>query len=467
MAAKDKLITLLSLQGLAQYQAGMRQAIGIQDQFGDAERRRAAAMRTAGMALTVVGAATIGIAATSIRAINQQIEAELKLRNAISSTGMAINPATLIAQANALQELTRFSDDETIEAQAMLATMRLTEDQILKLTPVIQDLAQMYGVELHQAAIQVGKAISTNNYGMLQRYGIIIDEAVKKSGDFNLILRELQKNASGTAEAFGKTAAGKMAIFKNEVNELQEAIGRALLPALTDLANTMTPVIEKFAAFAQTGIGQVAAKAAIGLGLLAAVAGPLLILAASFRVLAEAVKLFKWALVFPPWAKVVAGIGLAVMVEEAIRRAKKAKRDIDELTRQSRVQLSTGGAVPGAATGAATGGRQWGPQAPGAMMDVATIMPLLPHQAKAAVDAAARSEGDIWSRLARRVIGGGPEHEAAISPLAAFKATGMMPWTQPKKIAVIELKLSKDIEGRITKNSTDMAFEFVRQAVSG
>ena len=464
MAAEDKLITLLSLQGLTQYQAGMRQAIGIQDQFGDAERRRAAAMRTAGMALTAVGAATIGIAAVSIRAINQQIEAELKLRNAISSTGMAINPATLIAQANALQQLTRFSDDETIEAQAMLATMRLTEDQILKLTPVIQDLAQMYGVELHQAAIQVGKAISTNNYGMLQRYGIIIDEAVKKSGDFNLILRELQKNASGTAEAFGKTAAGKMAIFKNEVNELQEAIGRALLPALTDLANTMTPVIEKFAAFAQTGIGQVAAKAAIGLGLLAAVAGPLLILAASFRVLAEAVKLFKWAAALPPWAKAIAGIGLAVMIEEAIRRAKKAKGDIDALTRQSRVQLSTGGAVPGAATGAATGGRQWGPQAPGAMM--ATIMAPLPHQAKAAVDAAARSEGDIWSRLARRVIGGGPEHEAAISPLAAFKATGVMPWTQPKKIAVIELRLSPDIEGRITKNSTDMAFEFVRQAVS-
>ena len=160
-------------------------------------------------------------------------------------------------------------------------------------------------------------------------------------------------------------------------------------------------------------------------------------------------------------AKAVAGIGLAVTIEEAIRRAKKAKEDIDELTRQSRVQLGIGGAVPGAATGAATGGRQWGPQAPNAMMDV------LPRQAEAAVDAAARSKGDIWSRLARRVIGGGPEYEAAISPLAAFKATGVMPWTQPKKIAVIELKLSKDIEGRITKNSTDMAFEFVRQAVSG
>jgi len=80
---------------------------------------------------------------------------------------------------------------------------------------------------------------------------------------------------------------------------------------------------------------------------------------------------------------------------------------------------------------------------------------------------AAGGGDDLFSKLARKVIGGGSEFEKAISPLAAFKATGVMPWTQPKKIAVIELRLSPDIEGRITKNSTDMAFEFVRQAVSG
>jgi len=74
---------------------------------------------------------------------------------------------------------------------------------------------------------------------------------------------------------------------------------------------------------------------------------------------------------------------------------------------------------------------------------------------------------DLFSKLARKVIGGGSEFERAISPLAAFKATGVLPWAQPKKAVVIKIELSPELVGKTIDDAGQFAIQFVQQAVQG
>jgi hypothetical protein len=60
-----------------------------------------------------------------------------------------------------------------------------------------------------------------------------------------IILQELQKEFGGSAEAAGQTFAGQLDILKNNLGNVQEAIGTAMLPALTELAETFNATLQR------------------------------------------------------------------------------------------------------------------------------------------------------------------------------------------------------------------------------
>jgi tetrahydromethanopterin S-methyltransferase subunit B len=100
-------------------------------------------------------------------------------------------------------------------------------------------------------------------------------ETMVQAGDVmgaqKIILAELNKEFGGSAVAAAQTFSGQMEILKNQVGELQETLGKAIVTAITPFVTQLAAfagredVQEKFQAIAQ-GIGNFIAKAFEAIG---------------------------------------------------------------------------------------------------------------------------------------------------------------------------------------------------------
>jgi hypothetical protein len=97
-------------------------------------------------------------------------------------------------------------------------------------------------MDLQSATTAIGKAFN-ENYGALERLGVVLDDNVKKTGSFKDVLAALNEQFGGAAAAQVDTYAGKLQQMQNEWQNLQETIGAALLPALTDFMKYLNEVI--------------------------------------------------------------------------------------------------------------------------------------------------------------------------------------------------------------------------------
>ena len=162
-------------------------------------------------------------------------------------------------------------DDESIKAtQAKLltfknlgVTMNETGGMFDRATKAAYDLASAGFGSAEGNAKQLGKALQDPVKGIsaLTRSGVTFTEAEKEkiktlaeSGRAGkaqeLVMAAIEKQVGGTAAATA-TASGKM---KVSFGELQEKIGTSILPVLSKLADTLTPLFEKL----QGPIGKVA-----------------------------------------------------------------------------------------------------------------------------------------------------------------------------------------------------------------
>ncbi len=239
-----------------------------------AAQQHEAALRNVSLGMIAVGGSITAMAALGVKAQAEQEASSTKLAAAIKGSGQAIDQAKLERLAGELQKTTQFSDDATLEMMAMLASFQLTGSEIEQLAPRIQNIAALMGTDLHSAAIAVGKAIQTGSWAALRRYGIVVDEAVAKSGDFAAIMKEIDKNTGPAAEMLGNTATGAAARLTNQFGELQESIGKALIPSLITLAKAATPIVEGLAKIADSPVGRtLVTVTAAGGGLLTVLGG--------------------------------------------------------------------------------------------------------------------------------------------------------------------------------------------------
>lgn len=214
-----------------------------------------------------------GFFADSTKAADQQELAVSRLAAGINNVKSATDKhiGSLIAQATALQQTTRFSDEQVISGQGILATFQLNQRAIEMLTPRLLDmsegLAHVTGQmpDLESNAILVAKAIGGEDTagltGALRKAGVVMTDQQKQVLQYGnmqqrlgVITQVLDGNFKGLAVAAGNTAAGGMAKLHNQVNEVQEVIGltaRAvtggLVGALTKLVGNNTSVVASLA----------------------------------------------------------------------------------------------------------------------------------------------------------------------------------------------------------------------------
>ena len=174
----------------------------------------------------------------SIDAFGQQELAEKKLEAALGRTSPA-----LLNQAAALQKVTTFGDEATIEAMSLLAAFTDEEEQIKKLTPVILDLAAAKGMDLKAAADLVSKSVfsSTN---ALSRYGIEIEGAVGGTERLDSAVNNISALFGGQAKAQADTMSGSISQMINSVGDAAEAFGELLAPTVVVVADGLKFIAE-------------------------------------------------------------------------------------------------------------------------------------------------------------------------------------------------------------------------------
>lgn len=141
-----------------------------------------------------------------------------------------------------LAKKTRYDDDATASGQAVLASFKLTGDQIKTLTPLLQDYATKTGKDLPTAASDLGKAVLGQGRS-LKEVGIKFTDTGTAAGNLAELQAGLRAQVGGFAEKEGKTAAGQAQILGNRFGEIQETIGSKLVPALLTLAGGLGTVL--------------------------------------------------------------------------------------------------------------------------------------------------------------------------------------------------------------------------------
>lgn len=210
-------------------------------------------------AIAFTGLAAIMYKATEAAGEAEQVQAQLKavLESTHGAAGLYIQD--LNAQAAAFQKMTTYGDEAINSAQSLLLTFTNIKGPIFKeATGVVLDMSTALGQDLKASSIQVGKALNDPILGVsaLRKVGVSFtkdQEAVikklvetgKTAEAQKLILQELNTEFGGSAAAAADTFAGRLAQVKNQVGDLMEGIGNALIPILKSLLEKVAPVITK------------------------------------------------------------------------------------------------------------------------------------------------------------------------------------------------------------------------------
>lgn len=267
--------------------AASRRSLGMAENNA---QRYSRTLTSAGVAMASFGAVALVGLGKAAQAAEEEHAALLRLENSIQNMPELAGATTdaFLEQAAALQDSTRFADDATVSAQAMLGTFHLTEQQILDLIPAVQDYAAKFGVDLVTASKQVGRAVS-GSAGALQRNGIVMDEAAFAADHYGTVLSALRENAGGFAEQEGQTLSGQLEILKNNMMDLVEAVGGGAAGAFSTLmgpVNKLSEAVQGLNPETQDLIGRWATFGAVGLtaaGALSFVGGQALKLVDKFK----------------------------------------------------------------------------------------------------------------------------------------------------------------------------------------
>jgi len=172
----------------------------------------------------VVTLAGVGYAMyKAIDAAMEQETAEKKL-----AVSLGYHSQALLDQASALQKVTRFGDEQIIDAQARLAMFIKDENQIKALTRVTLDLAAAKGIDLSSAADLVAKSVGTST-NALARQGVAIEGVAGSSERAASAIAGLNRLFGGQAVAEADTFSGRLSIMKNQWGEVLEEIGNVII----------------------------------------------------------------------------------------------------------------------------------------------------------------------------------------------------------------------------------------------
>lgn len=203
---------------------------GVRGAFSDLGSFLSSGWTQAVAAGTAAFAGLIALFKSGIAASSESEDGIARLEAALTRLGPAADSvaAALNAQAVELQKTTRFSDDAVTSAQALLANMGLSAQEIPLATQAAADLAAALKIDLDSAAKQVGKTlngvVSRDLRAMIPALGEL-DKAALKSGEG---LKVIGQQFAGRASADAATFSGSLDKLRNSFDDLLEKLGESV-----------------------------------------------------------------------------------------------------------------------------------------------------------------------------------------------------------------------------------------------
>jgi len=205
-------------------------------------------VKVGGILTASLTAPIVAFGISSVKAFQESELASARLASSFKGVGGITKETAneLGKYASALQRQTAMDDEAITSGMAMLGTFRLTVDQVRQLTPAMLDAAAALekttgqAPDMEQLAIQIGKAASSGNVGMLKKWGLSltkVQEAAFKTANqqerVNILTQALADNFGGMASATAHTLTGKMRLLSLSIEDFKEKVGEAIMKALT------------------------------------------------------------------------------------------------------------------------------------------------------------------------------------------------------------------------------------------
>ena len=166
--------------------------------------------------------------------------------------GYAVENSMSVVQSfgSELQRLTGISDELGGRAIQTLLDYQVDLADSFDMVRTAADMAAARNIDLTTAVDLVGKAFAGNT-ASLSRYGIIVNQNLSQTEKFQEVMRQMNERFGGAAQAQLQTYSGQLKLFKENIGDLEEEIGKVLLPSLTE----MTSELSKFTKRLSTDYG--------------------------------------------------------------------------------------------------------------------------------------------------------------------------------------------------------------------
>jgi hypothetical protein len=196
-------------------------------------------------AIAVIGAVTAGLTkAVKAAAEDQKSQEQLKiaLENTVGANKAQV--ASVEDSVTALMYQTATADDVLRPALSKLvrATGDVTRAQsLLKLA---LDISAGSGRDLTSVSTALSRA-ALGNFTALTRLGIPLDQNAVKAKDLDGVLGSLASSFAGAATKNAQTFEGQVTTLKIALGELEETVGKQVIPVLSDYATVLLDLVTK------------------------------------------------------------------------------------------------------------------------------------------------------------------------------------------------------------------------------
>jgi hypothetical protein len=225
--------------------------VGKADQFLRELKKAESGTQKFGRAAHVVGGVLAGSLLVglqkSARAAEGAEASTARLDQAFKDAGLsAKNFARPIDDAEAAGRKLGFTNDDVKESLGSLATATHSGAKSLDLLSEAEDLARFKHTDL-EASTKMLTAAMAGNVRAAKQLGIVIPrDLTDPQQKAAFVLKAVEDRVHGQAKAFSDTASGGIAQFHAQTQNLEENLGKGLLPALTKIAEKLSGLAEFF-----------------------------------------------------------------------------------------------------------------------------------------------------------------------------------------------------------------------------
>jgi hypothetical protein len=190
-------------------------------------------------AIAVIGAVTAGLT-KAVKAAAEDQKSQEQLKIALENT-VGANKSQVGAvedSVTALMYQTATADDALRPALSKL--VRATKDvtQAQSLLKLALDISAGSGRDLTSVSTALSRA-ALGNFTALTRLGIPLDQNAVKTKDLDGVLGSLSASFAGAATKNAQTFEGQVTTLKIALGELEETVGKQLIPILSDYAQVL------------------------------------------------------------------------------------------------------------------------------------------------------------------------------------------------------------------------------------